>query len=168
MLNGGLRGQIIVQSLWVLDWQLQNSQLGSADISGPYHMSWLMLCLVFNLDSNGSMIERWTHKPWDCDILSFLKLSLKRRSKELIISILDGVIHMDMEKESVWELIFWSWKEYKAWFGVMEMITELNYWLQKIFLKRRSKYLGVYFLKAMFLSAGNVNDLYKFCNGCKS
>ncbi|KAL3829886.1 hypothetical protein ACJIZ3_018688 [Penstemon smallii] len=111
---------MIVQSLWVLDWQLQNSQLGSL----------VMLCLVFNLDGNGSMIERWTifhlHTSTNLGTVTsclFLKISLKRRSRELIISILDGVIHMDMEKESVWELIFWSWKEYNAWIGVMEMQT---------------------------------------------
>ncbi|KAL3820276.1 hypothetical protein ACJIZ3_006181 [Penstemon smallii] len=108
MLNGGLRGQMIVQSLCVLDWKLQNSELGSVNKSSPYHRSF-HLHTSTNLGTVTSCL--------------FLKLSLKRRSKELIISILNGVIHMDMEKESVWELIFWSWKEYNAWFGVMKMHT---------------------------------------------
>ncbi|KAL3818427.1 hypothetical protein ACJIZ3_004332 [Penstemon smallii] len=146
---------------------------------------------MFNLDGNGSMIERWTmvlsthahifliftfdklslahkHKLWDCDILSFLKLSLKRRSKEFIISILDGVIHMEMKKESVWELIFWSWKDYKAWIEVLEMSDG------------QIKCMGVYFLelegiKYMVWSAGNVNEsnvffffFFFFFYGCKS
>ncbi|KAL3834672.1 hypothetical protein ACJIZ3_009408 [Penstemon smallii] len=87
MFNGGLRGQMIVQNLWVMDWQLQNSQLERVDKSSPYHRSWFMLCLVFNLDGNRSMIERWT-----------MVVFFEEKIKELIISILDGV-NMDMEKK---------------------------------------------------------------------
>ncbi|KAL3834986.1 hypothetical protein ACJIZ3_009722 [Penstemon smallii] len=91
LFNGGLRGQMIVQNLWVMDWQLQNSQLERVDKSSPYHRSWFMLCLVFNLDGN---------RTFTCTQAQILGqvVFFEEKIKELIISTLDGV-NMDMEKK---------------------------------------------------------------------